>query len=1477
MPFAVLHRPRRGGSVLPSRSHGRRLLAVLLATLAVLVGNLGAATLPALPASAMTGALAVPMGASTDGDFTVTKTASVSQLPFGGGPVTYTYTVTNATGGRQYYVSGSDDKCSPIDTVSGMTTFYDAISLRNFSYIPAGGTATFRCTAQITQDTTNTASFVFANGYTYDYLFLVPVPGSYNWQGRSTGTAQATVTVARPPAGSVVGCDGLWYINDSLTTGSGQIGTITTANGSVAQTRRAYTAHGGATNSLGGGAAVAADPTNPARIYYIERNMDVSGGSLVVTGDYALYVYDQSTGTHTLLVGSSTPDLVRLGVDASGVLWAIDGTGVVYSYTPGATAWANRGTITLSDGRSMSSLGSGDIAFDGNGNMWFIGSESPSNGQIAYLYTITAAELAAGGSITGDLVGSMGAGSFGGLAFGPDGTLYAEGVTNPTLSSRYSTLWVVNKETGSTTRLTPDVTGVMMSDLGSCALPKSQLRATKTVTPAVVAAGGTLTYTITIENIGNLAATNVKLVDPVPAGTTYVAGSAQLNGTQVSTSATFPYAAAREVHDPSTSLAGVIGAGKTATVTFQVKVADGTTGQVCNTGTATYNSAGGTIATDDPNQPGAADATCSTVLTPAIDLTKKGSTSVLNADGSPTPVTYTYTVKNPGTEPLKDVSVTDDKCSPVSYQSGDANGDAVLTNDETWTYTCTATLTVETLNTATTRGTGVLTAKVVTDTDTWVVKPPPLSIVKTSSPNGQPVNVGDVITYTVKVKNTGTVNQSDVTLDDVLPAGVTYVAGSAQKTYSYDQTTPGTATGSYVATLPAFGFEPASPDNQTFTIPSLPAGAQLASYAVTMNGSSANDTGCGGIFQPACAHAQRDDVSVSATLPGGGAWFTVPTPSFGAASPGTWTAVSRSGSISGPAAGTFTLAWSDNADQATDPGPENTANVSVTINYSYPTSTTTRSIKTDAANPPPALVGTGDHITLLPGEEMTVTFQAKVNANSPATLKNTATADSNESTPVSDDVTDTVRLPSLDAVKTAGTLTGPDADGVYRATYQVTVTNSGLGTGSYGPLTDTVGFDPDLTPTAISWTGQTTGSVTFAGAPYTAVLAPASTSIAPGATHTYAVTVAFTHTGPGGVGGCADDTPGRGLYNAVAFPQPDTAPGNNDACVPPSTRFAVRKAVQGSPAGTTGPAATVAPDGTVTVTYEVSVSNTGLASGTSAAVHDTVAAPTGFTVTSVTVDGTAQTPATASFTLPATTLAAKETKTYTVVVTLTAADLSSVDWAEAGTCTTTGAGTPTDGGAFNTVVMAGDTDIAGPDNNDACVPLEAPTATITVHKLAEHCDVSLPTCPLAGARFALYDVDPATAGATPIVGGDPMALDPGTADGSRFTSPELDLYTDYWLVETRAPSGFLLLADPVRFSVTGSGIDLTDPAGSPGVTVVGSDDLELRVVDEPGGRLPDAGGPGPWPAGLLGLALLLAGAALQRPLNPRTPGRHAVT
>ena len=91
------------------------------------------------------------------------------------------------------------------------------------------------------------------------------------------------------------------------------------------------------------------------------------------------------------------------------------------------------------------------------------------------------------------------------------------------------------------------------------------------------------------------------------------------------------------------------------------------------------------------------------VVTPLIHITKVPSPLALLA--GPGIVTYTEKVTNPGVTALSNIIITDDKCSPLNYISGDLNNNSKLDTTETWTYTCQINLTKTTTNTATVEGT----------------------------------------------------------------------------------------------------------------------------------------------------------------------------------------------------------------------------------------------------------------------------------------------------------------------------------------------------------------------------------------------------------------------------------------------------------------------------------------------------------------------------------------------------------------------------------------------------------------------------------------------------------------------------------------------------------------------------------------------------------------------------------------------------
>lgn len=185
-------------------------------------------------------------------------------------------------------------------------------------------------------------------------------------------------------------------------------------------------------------------------------------------------------------------------------------------------------------------------------------------------------------------------------------------------------------------------------------------------------------------------------------------------------------------------------------------------------------------------------------------------------------------------------------------------------------------------------------------------------------------------------------------------------------------------------------------------------------------------------------------------------------------------------------------------------------------------------------------------------------------------------------------------------------------------------------------------------------------------------------------------------------------------------------------------------------------------------------------------------------------------------------------------------------------------------GLYNEV--SGPKDHDGSANNEACAP--ARPRQIRIEKAGTQ-PVGTPnddgTYPLDGAAFAIYDNE--------ALAGTPVATLDG---GSSFVTAPLATETTYWLVETRAPAGHVLLPRAVPFHISvgddeaRSTVVKTEFGADEGFSSVrvlpadadASGDAALpgiRVVDTQVGELPKAGAGGIYPylavaAGLVGLA-----------------------
>lgn len=140
---------------------------------------------------------------------------------------------------------------------------------------------------------------------------------------------------------------------------------------------------------------------------------------------------------------------------------------------------------------------------------------------------------------------------------------------------------------------------------------------------------------------------------------------------------------------------------------------------------------------------------------PGIGIDKSANQVLINGGTS---VVYSYLVTNQGEAPLSSVTVSDDKCAPVTavltgaFNTGDSDQDGFLESGEAWRYTCTSTITQDTTNIATVTAATPFGTTVSASDSAFVDVRPIIAIEKSASPTSVPETGGDV-QFTVVVSN----------------------------------------------------------------------------------------------------------------------------------------------------------------------------------------------------------------------------------------------------------------------------------------------------------------------------------------------------------------------------------------------------------------------------------------------------------------------------------------------------------------------------------------------------------------------------------------------------------------------------------------------------------------------------------------------------------------------------------------------------
>lgn len=307
-------------------------------------------------------------------------------------------------------------------------------------------------------------------------------------------------------------------------------------------------------------------------------------------------------------------------------------------------------------------------------------------------------------------------------------------------------------------------------------LPAADVAVTKTG-PAAVAAGGTITYAITVQNLGPIVATGVVVTDTLPSTASFVSASG--SGTVAGNVVTWP-------------TIPTIGAG--ASQSFTVVVTAPSSGVLTNLAAATAT-------TPDPdlsnNNGSASTARVVTTVTTSADVRVAKSGPATALVGST--FSYTVVVSNHGPLAAASVVVTDTLPAGVTFVSASAGGTRTG-NVVTWPSVASlasgASLTFSVTVSAPILGTFTNLAAATSATPdpdpannngsaagsrvtTQVVAVADVAVTKTGPTTA---NLGSLVTYAITVRNHGPGTASGVVVTDTLPVGLTFVGASGGAT-----------------------------------------------------------------------------------------------------------------------------------------------------------------------------------------------------------------------------------------------------------------------------------------------------------------------------------------------------------------------------------------------------------------------------------------------------------------------------------------------------------------------------------------------------------------------------------------------------------------------------------------------------------------------------------------------------------------------
>lgn len=347
-----------------------------------------------------------------------------------------------------------------------------------------------------------------------------------------------------------------------------------------------------------------------------------------------------------------------------------------------------------------------------------------------------------------------------------------------TVTSVPPTATIINK--ASVTFTSGVFSGSTFSNTVTIPVYQPNISVVKTASTKNATTGDAVSYTLTVSNTGNYPASLI-ITDNIPAGTTFVPNSVLING--------LPLAQA----DPSTGIpAGVIAPGATTAVIFTVDITSlPNPQQLVNQGTVAYSftlpdgrTLGGSVLSNTITIP---------VSSPNLAVVKSTPTTSTTVGDT---ITYSVTITNNGIETVNNAVFTDALPAGTTFVSGSVLVDGVprpggspSTGVTLGSIAPGVTVTVAfTVNTVSLPPSGLLNNQSTVSFTSGVLSNVAFSnIVSTpiylpilaaaKSSNSIQATVGDTITYTINVTNSGNYGAL-ATLSDTIPSGTTFVPNS---------------------------------------------------------------------------------------------------------------------------------------------------------------------------------------------------------------------------------------------------------------------------------------------------------------------------------------------------------------------------------------------------------------------------------------------------------------------------------------------------------------------------------------------------------------------------------------------------------------------------------------------------------------------------------------------------------------------------